>query len=152
VHTIRLLNLPKVIYIVPVALMLVLGVSYWQQTRSIALDRHKVEYSYSSPSWKNSDVISEIKNTSRKTTLYSNHPVGILLHTGLFPYEISDLQQQTVDNTHTQHLTMALFYPITDEDQLIIDHCLSSEANKEFNLVETKKFSDGIIYRFDSNE
>ncbi len=149
---IKTFKLSQVLNLIPIALLLIISISYWQQTRSIALDRHNVEYSYSSPTWKNSDVISEIKNTSRKTTLYSNHPVGILLHTGLFPYEISDLQQQTVDNTHTQHLTMALFYPITDEDQLIIDHYLSSEANKEFNLVETKKFSDGIIYRFDSNE
>jgi hypothetical protein len=149
---IKSFKLPQIINLIPIALLLIISISYWQQTRSIALDRHKFAYSYSSPTWKNSNLINEIKNSSRKTALYSNHPVGILLHTGLFPYEISGLQQVTVNTNNTQHLTMALFYPISDEDQLIIDDFFSSEADMRFDLVAKKEFSDGIIYQFAANE
>lgn len=142
---IRVFKLPKFLHLIPVALVIILAISYWQQTRSIAIDRNTVEYSYSSPSWENSNLIREVKEITGRPILYSNHPTGVLIYTGFFPFDIYKLPEQLSQDSNDRELIVVLFYPISEEDQALIDDLKSKKAYENLLFVSTKEVSDGKI-------
>jgi len=147
-NTISFLKLPKAFAIIPVAFVLILGISYWQQTRSEALDRHMEEFSYSSPSWKNSEIIAEVKKLDGRPLVYSNHPVGILLHTGVFPYEISNLSDRLSENKLPDDFLIVLFSPIENENQLIMEQLNENKITEQYQVDLTFKSDEGEIIKF----
>lgn len=91
VTLIQTYKLPKYVQIIPLALAVVLGISFWQQTRSLAMDRHFIGDGYAGPIWKNSETIRAAEQLPDDIPLISNEEAAVLLYTGNFPYVISEL-------------------------------------------------------------
>ena len=135
-------HLKKFFYLVPLTVVVMLSISYWQQTRTIVLDRHENPKSYSAPKWKNSELIQEIKELEGRPIIYSNHPVGVILHTGFYPYEMSSLAFHHDQNKLYDDFVIAIFKPVEADDQRILDKLFELEGISS-SMFET---SDGVLY------
>ena len=139
------LKLPKVMYLIPITLVVIISISYWQQTRSISHDRHMVASSYSAPKWKNSEIIAEINNFGYRPVIFSNQPLAILLHSGVFPYELTSLEHQFKENILPDDFYIVLFNPLTDDEQAKLENFLEDSEEKNLATLEKTVFGNGMI-------
>lgn len=132
----------KFFYLIPLTLVVILTISYWQQTRSNALDRHENPKSYSAPKWKNSELIQKIKGLEGRPIIYSNHPVAFMLHSGYYPYEMSSLTFHRDQKKLYDDFVIAIFKPVVADDQKILDELFGEEG-----ICSTKvETTDGVLY------
>lgn len=88
---IRCYRLPKWLWVIPLAAVLVLGRSNWIYTETWVRSRHMNPMGYGIPAWRNAELTDAARTLPDEIALYSNDPDGVLVNTRRFPYELADL-------------------------------------------------------------
>lgn len=88
---IRSFRLPKWLWVIPLAAVLVLGRSNWIYTDTWIRSRHSSAMGYNIPAWRNAELTDAVQTLPDGMALYSNDPDGVLVNTRRFPYELADL-------------------------------------------------------------